>query len=798
MTSDLSDFVVALTRGDHSAAAALYSGPFLDGFHLADASEFERWVERERSRYAGELADAIEALAAGAASRNDHVVAAAWWRRLAVHDPVSSRVALRWMEALAAAGDTAGALRVGQAHETLLREELESTPDPAVTAFADRLRATIAVPSVAVRSARTSSAEAPSPDGPMPAVASGTEDHIPGSATDRPPPALASAVDGGEPRIDVVRRRTVLALAACVVAALGIAVLASRPAAPLTASDRTPPPRAPLRYVVAPFENVMGDTSLAQFGRVSADWITKGLAETGLVEVVDMRTVLDAIDAPAAGADRRHPPSVRQLSQATGAQQVVTGTYIRYGDTLTVDARVVDAATGQVLQTLDAVAGPAGTPMVPLDRLRQRLLGAFGQRYGTGGPANAWHRARRPPTYAAYEAFMETLRLDQRGAPPSEVARSAARAVALDSDYTDAWILLAASTVGPRSDSIRRRLDARHDALSPFERAQLDLSQTARRGDLEGYLDAARELDRMAPGSNYTLSLGLALLELQRPAEALDVMRRIDPDRGLYRRSIAYWYDLAVAHHMTSDGARSLAAAREGLRRFPDSAELMMLEAEAYGMLGRAADVERVANALMQAHAGWGLSRLDYLADVAREARAHGLPELGRRLHERALATWTSVPPESLATRPVRFGRASALYALGRWSEARPLLAGLIAERPTAIQFQLPAAFGERPVALRAMYGEVLAHLGDRAGARMVAQGIADMPGPDGRGVRALARARIAAALGERDAAVALLRDAESRHPRSRAGGGYAIHADAAFDVLRDYPPARELLTPNR
>ena len=66
--------------------------------------------------------------------------AASWRRTLATHAPGEGRVALRTMEALAAAGDRAGALAVADAHGGLLRTEYGAVPDGAVLAFADGLR----------------------------------------------------------------------------------------------------------------------------------------------------------------------------------------------------------------------------------------------------------------------------------------------------------------------------------------------------------------------------------------------------------------------------------------------------------------------------------------------------------------------------------------------------------------------------------------------------------------------------------------------------------------------------------
>jgi len=71
LSSDVADFKAAVATKNWPAAAALYTGPFLDGFYLADAPEFERWTESERASLATEGIRAIEiaAKASAAATR---------------------------------------------------------------------------------------------------------------------------------------------------------------------------------------------------------------------------------------------------------------------------------------------------------------------------------------------------------------------------------------------------------------------------------------------------------------------------------------------------------------------------------------------------------------------------------------------------------------------------------------------------------------------------------------------------------------------------------------------------------
>ena len=87
ITSDRIDFQRAIEAGQLDRAVACYSGPFLDGFYVPEAPEFERWVEIERAAFQNQYAGALEELAAAAAARGESRAAIVWWRKLAALDP---------------------------------------------------------------------------------------------------------------------------------------------------------------------------------------------------------------------------------------------------------------------------------------------------------------------------------------------------------------------------------------------------------------------------------------------------------------------------------------------------------------------------------------------------------------------------------------------------------------------------------------------------------------------------------------------------------------------------------------
>ena len=140
ITSDVGEFHDAVDEGAHERVARLYRGPFLEGFRLEQAAEFDDWTEGERQRYAREFAAALEALALAAAGRQDHAGASRWWRRLAAAEPVSTTAAVGLIESLVSSGDRVGALQFAGVHAALVRQHLETEPDPAVEAWMVRLR----------------------------------------------------------------------------------------------------------------------------------------------------------------------------------------------------------------------------------------------------------------------------------------------------------------------------------------------------------------------------------------------------------------------------------------------------------------------------------------------------------------------------------------------------------------------------------------------------------------------------------------------------------------------------------
>ena len=326
---DAAEFEAALDAGALEDAVALYRGPFLDGFHLGDSTEFEEWCFGERARLASRHADALGRLGEVAAARGDHPAACAWWRRLAAVDPLSGRAALGLVRSLAATGDRTGAVRHARMYEGLVRAEIGGEPDPELAALVAELQ----------RADRRSG----------PRVVDATA-----------PPAGESAPAPGLATVAAPPRRRLLAaglLGAGLMVVLA-AVLGGR-------SIGRPAPATAV--AVLPFRVTAADSSLAWLREGLVELLTIRLGGDAGVETVDAARVLRAWD-------HRRPGDPARFAAEIGAGRVIEGSVL--GDS----RRAVLAAT--MLRMPDRVPvarasaeGPLDSMPGIVDRLAAQLLG---------------------------------------------------------------------------------------------------------------------------------------------------------------------------------------------------------------------------------------------------------------------------------------------------------------------------------------------------------------------------------------------------------------------------------------
>jgi DNA-binding SARP family transcriptional activator/TolB-like protein/tetratricopeptide (TPR) repeat protein len=370
--SDLDDFERAVEEGRWEDAVKAYAAPFLDGFYVSDAPEFERWVEGERDRLARAYGRALEELALAAEAAGAPLRAAEWWRRLLAHDAFSSRVALRLVRVLERAGERAAALRAAEAHVLLLRQELGVGPDPELAGLMEELRSEPPAPP-------------PRPLRPLPPAAGpverdeGDDPHDP-SPPEAEVPAFAEQTDGThvEPAPDGAaaaavrpRRRRFGAMAAGVgalAAVLGLVALAS-------GRDPGPPPEPrydPLRIAVLYLDDDSPSGEL--------QYLADGLTEMLIHELSQVRA-LDVVSRNGVKPYRQGTVPFDSMVAQLRVGSVVEGSVARSGDSVRVVVQLIDANTHSHLESR-VVTLPLGDLFVVQRAVSEEVSGFLRRRLG--------------------------------------------------------------------------------------------------------------------------------------------------------------------------------------------------------------------------------------------------------------------------------------------------------------------------------------------------------------------------------------------------------------------------------
>src|SRR6058998_1921332 len=438
------------------------------------------------------------------------------------------------------------------------------------------------------------------------------------------------------------------------------------------------------RVVVAVIENHTGDPTLDNVGHMAADWVTQGLAQTGLVEVVPSVSVMSSSRTPGGhGPGHLDAVGIQTLGRETGAGTVVSGAYYRQADSIRFQVQISAAKDGTVLRALDPVAGPISQPLTAVEALRQRVMAALATLFDSR--LSFWARtAGQPPSYAAYQEFIQGLdrmvQWDSRGAISH--FRLAARE---DTTFKLPLVFAAHEHMDlgefATADSIAHAVERSPGPLSPLDRHYLTWVLAETRGDRQRALDTAREMAALAPNSETLWLVAQCALALNRPHEMADALTALGPDRGLFRGWSVYWFYLSFAHHLMGDHRRELKAAVEGRRRHPEELAVLAAEVRALAALGRVADIEQrlVEAPSLPPQPGWSPADIGLLAALELTAHDH---------HAEALAagTWAvrwleGRPAAEARSVPHRFRLALAYYVTGQPDAARRLLEGLASER---------------------------------------------------------------------------------------------------------------------
>ncbi|HTK42356.1 MAG TPA: BTAD domain-containing putative transcriptional regulator [Gemmatimonadales bacterium] len=748
LSCDLWEFEAALGRGDLEPAVAVYHGPFLSGFHLSDAEEFEHWADGERSRLARRYGQALEQLAEGESKRGDPVRAAEWWSRLASEDPYNSRIALRYMQALEGAGDRAGALRHASIHSELLRSELGAAPEREVVALAERIR-------IDSRAAAGGEPMLPQPIATVPAA-------VEGDGQD--PHFGLFAAEPGPP----IRRRWLLQLVATALVlsvVIGLGVLGGTLSRPPFLK------LAPHRVAAAPFENRTGRPDLDDLGALAADWIIRGVMETPLVDVTDLEAVYARRTDHGGGLS-----DPRTLAQQDGAGIVVRGSYYLSGDSVLFQAGIIDVASGRILRSFDPVGAPIERATVALETLRERIASGLSPLVSPLSPVDP--DLIQLPSLPAYREFVAGLKEDDW----EVAAQHYRRAARLDSTFVTPLIELAFNALRHDqcsiTDSIGAILEHRRDQLPAWSRITMDMLRARCRGEPAKALGLLAQRYRAYPRSLLARATYAGWLQsFNQPRAARAILRSFAPLEGW---EAWYWWQMAASWHMLGEYRAELSITD----RWRDSAtwEWQIARGRALGALGREREV-------MEFVSGMTGGSTDSVAErhltIATELAVHGHSQTAMAIAESVLVR-------------LELGKASDWKHAANIGWANRLLGRAEPERRALERIGESDADTLAKLEAEARIAVLLADTAraERIDSILAEQSARPMLPLLVRGATIVARAHIATGFGRRDQAVALLQEACARGV-ILLGSSHAFHEDLLLAPLRGYPPFEALLKPD-
>jgi DNA-binding SARP family transcriptional activator len=314
-SSDIGDFESGIADRSWERAADAYAGPFLDGFRLAGAPEFERWMEDERSQLAHRQAEVLERLARMSAERGDAPAAVRWWRRRAAMDALNARVTLELMRALADLGERHAALQQARIYEALVEQELGLPPDEEVARYAEQLR------------------RAPAPRTPPPPAVASYATPVVELLEQLPPRAIqesSSVVVSSRPGRSVRARLAIGAAALIMIGALGAALWLQKT-----------PKSVPLLAVgaIADYRGASGTEPLT-------DMLATNLARIPGLQVTSTVRLLELIERTGKSPDAA---AFAAAARQAGATDLLEGGLHATRDGLVLELRRVSLVTGRVV-----------------------------------------------------------------------------------------------------------------------------------------------------------------------------------------------------------------------------------------------------------------------------------------------------------------------------------------------------------------------------------------------------------------------------------------------------------------
>jgi eukaryotic-like serine/threonine-protein kinase len=296
---------------------------------------------------------------------------------------------------------------------------------------------------------------------------------------------------------------------------------------------------AELQHAIAvlPLQNMNGDYSVDYLRFALADELTSTLSYSR------------SLDVRPASATRKYVGAdldLHKIAQELHVGRLLTGNFLRQGDTLTVTLEAITAADDRLLwQT--TVTAPVNDTLSLQNQLSTQVQQGLLPALGAGGAYST--TASRPKSQEAYDLYLHSLALPHDPAPNKDAIAVLEHVVGIDPGYAPAWEALGKryyydAYYGGGGEAVFQRSNAAYEralALDPNDVAAASnlITNRVERGELGRAYASATDLVQRRPDSadaHFALSYVLRYAGMQeKAAQECDAARSIDPGNFNFR-----------------------------------------------------------------------------------------------------------------------------------------------------------------------------------------------------------------------------------------------------------------------
>jgi TolB-like protein/class 3 adenylate cyclase/cytochrome c-type biogenesis protein CcmH/NrfG len=344
---------------------------------------------------------------------------------------------------------------------------------------------------------------------------------------------------------------------------------------------------------VLPFANLSGDPS--------QDYFADGVTEAVITDLAKL-SELDVIARNSVSAYKGRAVDPAEVAGKLGVRYVVEGSVQRAGEQIRIDARLIDATTGEHLWA-NRFERAAAEVFAVQDEMSRDIVDSLGMKT----TASEKERLARPPT-ANLEAYDDYLRGEQaartgRPAAMREALDSYAKAVALDPSFAEAYaadaraavyiwrnsyddVLQAAPARKLAYESAGKALQLNPDLSLPY--AMLSVLQVVD-WRYDEAIESARRAVALGPGDvEAQVALSYVYLfagKFPEAAAAIDNALKLDPNLPPIDRQVA-----GLVAFFRGDDRRAIAEMERARDDAPGVGNILIGLGAAYARAGRIAD----------------------------------------------------------------------------------------------------------------------------------------------------------------------------------------------------------------